>query len=134
MRTTQAPAYPAHADERAPALADGSSLDRRPFRPDGRRDAGVSRGGPGTSHPSDLAGGPRCRTLARRARARLGYRLSHVRCHWPRTPRAGGALLSRQDELHAEVAVARRPIAPMQALVTLVLVTQVRGQTMGGAR
>lgn len=134
MQTIPALSSPTIADGRGAILAeDGVDGSRR------RRQNGPGaprslhrRQSASTSGDADFAPGARGR--AHQASGRRGGRLSPVRCHGQRAPRAGGALLSRQDELHAEVAVARRPIAPMLALVTLVLVTQVVRQTMGGAR
>jgi hypothetical protein len=130
--TIPALSSPTTADSRGSVRSADDTADSRRRRPKGpsaprardRRQRAATRGNVEVT-PSGQA---------HRAHGLPGGRLSPVRCHGQRAPRAGGALLSRQDELHAEVAVARRPIAPMLALVTLVLVTQVVGQTMRGAR
>ena len=139
MSRTRAPhSPPPDTGVRAPIRVGGGSLDGRALGLAGRIgargpacDCGVNASAPGAvdSTPAAPPSVHRVNTLPR-------YRLFGARRRGRCALRAGGALLSRQDELHAEDAVARQDRAPMLALFARVVFTQIEAHgrpTDGGA-
>jgi len=125
---------------REQSLPSGASW--APATPDLELDACTAYGAKTQVHlrkrkscPVRVAAGGRATDQGLRRSARSS--LSPTRRLGHRSPRVRGALLSRPHELHTEDAVARRPIAPMLALLTKGLFTRLEvrvRQAVGGAR